>query len=68
LKDGAAVANSLRRMRAPTKPNNTKPSRTPAWAKAPKQGGGAPASGNKRLTEQTRKILGKHYANRYRVR
>jgi hypothetical protein len=26
------------------------------------------ATGNKRLAEQTRKILGKHYANKYRVR
>jgi len=26
------------------------------------------ASGNKRLSEQTRKILGKHYASKYRVR
>jgi hypothetical protein len=38
-----------------------------AWAKARKRGGGAPASGNERLGEQTRKILGKHYANKYRV-
>jgi hypothetical protein len=26
------------------------------------------ARANKRLTEQTRKILGKHYASKYRVR
>lgn len=25
-------------------------------------------TGNRRLTEQTRKILGKHYASKYRVR
>jgi hypothetical protein len=31
-------------------------------AKAP------PATANKRLAEQTRKILGKHYASKYRVR
>ena len=24
--------------------------------------------GNKRLTQQTRKLLGKHYANKYRTR
>jgi hypothetical protein len=36
-----------------------------AWAKG--RAGGAPASGNKRLGEQTRKILGKHYANKYRA-
>ncbi len=29
---------------------------------------GAPATGNKRLADQTRKILGKHYASKYRVR
>jgi hypothetical protein len=66
--DGAAVAKSWRRMRAPIKPKHTKPSHTPTWPKTPKHGGGAPTSGNKRLSEQTRKILGKHYANRYRVR
>ena len=27
-----------------------------------------PATGNRRLAEQTRKILGKHYSNKYRVR
>jgi hypothetical protein len=27
-----------------------------------------PATGNKRLAEQIRKILGKHYASKYRVR
>jgi hypothetical protein len=68
LKDGAANAKSLCRMSAPIKPNSTKPSQTPNWPKAPKHGGRAPAPGNKRLGEQTRKILGKHYANRYRVR
>jgi hypothetical protein len=26
-----------------------------------------PATGNKRLADQTRKILGKHYASKYRV-
>jgi hypothetical protein len=26
------------------------------------------ATGNKRLADQTRKILGKHYASKYRVR
>ncbi len=30
--------------------------------------GKPPATGNRRLGEQTRRILGKHYANRYRVR
>ena len=50
------------------KPDKTKPRKAPAWPKPPKGGGGPPASGNKRLTEQTRKILGKHYASKYRVR
>jgi hypothetical protein len=27
-----------------------------------------PAAGNKRLPDQTRKILGKHYANKYGVK
>jgi hypothetical protein len=27
-----------------------------------------PVTGNKRLADQTRKILGKHYAGKYRVR
>jgi hypothetical protein len=27
-----------------------------------------PAPGNKRLAQQIRKILGKHYASKYRVR
>jgi hypothetical protein len=30
--------------------------------------GQPPATANKRLAEQTRKILGKHYASKYRVR
>jgi hypothetical protein len=38
-----------------------------ASAKGRKHGGEAPASANRRLGEQIRKILGKHYANKYRV-
>ena len=34
----------------------------------PKKGEKPHATANKRLTEQTRKILGKHYASKYRVR
>jgi hypothetical protein len=34
----------------------------------PKRRDKPPTTTNKRLTEQTRKILGKHYANKYRVR
>jgi hypothetical protein len=30
--------------------------------------GKPPASGNRRLAQQTRKILRKHYASKYRVR
>jgi len=30
--------------------------------------GKQPATGNRRLGEQTRRILGKHYASKYRVR
>jgi hypothetical protein len=36
------------------------------WPKSPKHRDKPPATGNKRLAEQTRKILGKHYANKYR--
>ena len=33
-----------------------------------KRGDRSPVTTNKRLADQTRKILGKHYANKYRVR
>jgi hypothetical protein len=33
-----------------------------------KESGKPKAADNKRLTEQTRKILGKHYASKYRTR
>lgn len=33
-----------------------------------KDGKTRPGAENKRLTEQTRKILGKHYANKYRTK
>lgn len=33
-----------------------------------KEASKAKASGNKRLTEQTRKLLSKHYASKYRAR
>ena len=37
--------------------------------KTPERTQGAPATTrNKRLPAQTRKVLGKHYANKYRVR
>jgi hypothetical protein len=36
--------------------------------KLQKRRAGPPATGNKRLAEQTRKLLGKHYASKYRVR
>jgi hypothetical protein len=38
------------------------------WPKLQKHRDKPPATGNRRLDEQTRKILGKHYANKYRVR
>jgi hypothetical protein len=38
------------------------------WPKPQKHRDMPPATSNKRLAEQTRKILGKHYANKYRVR
>ena len=39
-----------------------------AWPKPQKRGDKTPAMVNKRLAEQTRKILGTHYASKYRVR
>jgi len=37
-------------------------------AKPRKRGDKRRAAANKRLTAQTRKLLGKHYASKYRVR
>ena len=50
-------------MRMPKKQN----SRTD-WPKPQRRGAKLLATGNKRLADQTRKILGKHYASKYRVR
>jgi hypothetical protein len=47
----------MRKQRA--KPHRRKPQ---------KHGEKPPATGNKRLGQQIRKILGKHYASKYRVR
>lgn len=44
-------------MRKPKKPNPR-----------PERRDRSPAAGNKRIAEQTRKILGKHYISKYRVR
>jgi hypothetical protein len=38
------------------------------WPKPQKRRGKPAATGNKRIAEQIRKILGKHYASKYRVR
>jgi hypothetical protein len=49
-----------------------KPARSgprPAGPKPPKHGDKSPATaGNRRLAEQTRKFLAKHYASKYRVK
>jgi hypothetical protein len=37
------------------------------WPKPQRCRAKLPATGNKRLADQTRKILGKHYASKYRV-
>ncbi|OAF02443.1 hypothetical protein AYJ54_27305 [Bradyrhizobium centrolobii] len=37
------------------------------WPKPKTRPAKPPATGNKRLADQTRKILGKHYASKYRV-
>jgi hypothetical protein len=44
--------------------------RSPAkrQAKLQRRGDGPKAKVNRRLAEQTRKILGKHYASKYQVR
>ena len=46
-------------MKAPRKPERPKPQ---------KQSGKPPPAVNQRLTQQSRKILGKHYANKYGVK
>jgi hypothetical protein len=38
------------------------------WPKPQMSRAKLPATGIKRLADQTRKILGKHYASKYRVR
>jgi hypothetical protein len=38
------------------------------WRKRHKGSERPPATANKRLAEQIRKVLGKHYASKYRVR
>jgi len=45
-------------------PRNQKPDR----GKPQPRGDKSPATGNKQLACQIRKILGKHYASKYRVR
>jgi hypothetical protein len=40
----------------------------PDWPKPQKRRAKPAATGNKRIAEQIRKILGKHYASKYRVR
>ena len=46
-------------MKPPGKPQRPKPQ---------KQTARSPARGNTRLSEQTRKVIGKHYANKYGVK
>lgn len=45
-----------------------KPSGKPLRPRPQKPAAKPPARGNPRLTEQTRKVLGKHYANKYGVK
>jgi hypothetical protein len=44
-----------------------KQSSGPDWPKPQTRHAKPLATGNKRLADQTRKILGKHYASKYRV-
>jgi hypothetical protein len=53
-------------MRTPGNTPRKQSSRTD-WPKPQKRRAKPPATGNKRLADQTRKILGKHYASKYRV-
>jgi hypothetical protein len=46
----------------------SKPNSRTARPKPRKQAAERPAGGNKRIDEQIRAVLGKHYANKYRVR
>ena len=50
---------------AKAKRRKTKPAQGPKAARD--QSHGASAGANKRITAQNRKLLGKHYANKYRV-
>jgi hypothetical protein len=45
-----------------------KPPIKPQRPKPQKQSAKPPPGGNPRLSEQTRKVLGKHYANKYGVK
>jgi hypothetical protein len=50
---------------AKAKRSKTKQAHGPKPAREPSHGAGAGA--NNRITAQNRKLLGKHYANKYRV-
>jgi hypothetical protein len=49
-------------------PQSGKQRASAIWTKPQKQRERPPVTGNKRLPEQARKILAKHYASKYRVR
>ena len=63
MKEGASAISLSVMTRAPKTLNEKS-----RWPKAPKRAGKSPNRANERLTEQRRKILGKHYASKYRVR
>jgi hypothetical protein len=60
-------ADSSQRRFAAMRVPKEQSSRT-AWPKQQKRRDRLPATVNKRLAEQIRNILGKHYASKYRVR
>jgi len=63
LNEDESVTNLIAAMRGSRKQREGKD-----WPKPQKRSDKAPAMVNKCLAEQTRKILGKHYASKYRVR
>jgi hypothetical protein len=62
LQEGGSLTTLIWTMCMPRKQS----SRTD-WPKPRKRRAKPPATGNKRLADQTRKILGRHYASKYRV-
>ena len=63
MNEGGFLKTSICAMRMPRKQHSRTDWPTPQRCRVK-----LPATGNKRLADQTRKILSKHYASKYRVR